>query len=310
MTRITTGQNLIHIEGGLSHCVYNIMDDHIKNLHDNGNLEKPMHEYAPMTHVAISNSLPAHSYVHALQPHPFSALPPRQQNSHISLSQPQAPLAQQFDSNRFQHPSQPPSFGPMSVSSQQHPQTHHSVLASMDLMLPSSFSAQPSRGNNPSSFGKGSLFQSSSHHTSHTAAAGDLLSMSHRPMETSSNNAKEQTKKRTASYSGRSHMEAMMMNSNISPFVMPQQQLNVFSWNAATAVAGSQQLPTPNSTANSVSANGSMLSSSSTSASASGSWFSQLQEQQDRDSDESYQHHRTIRQCRRSDSYEMMDDGL
>jgi hypothetical protein len=178
----------------------------------------------------------------------------------------------------------------------------------MDLMLPSSFSTQPSHGNNLSSFGKGSLFQSSSHNTSHTAAAGDLLSMSHRPMETSSKNAKEHAKKRTASYSGRSHMEAMMMNSNINPFVMPQQQLNVFSWNAAAAAPGSQ-LPTPNNTVNTVSANGSMLSSSSTSASASGSWFSQQQEQQDRDSDESYQHHRTIRQCRRSDSYEMMDDG-
>eukprot|EP00804_Cyclotella_cryptica_P011257 CCRYP_007746-RA/>CCRYP_007746-RA protein AED:0.21 eAED:0.21 QI:762/1/1/1/0/0/3/2274/272 len=271
MDRIITGQGLIRSEGDLSNSLY-IMDDHIKEPHDH-------------------------------------ATPPQQQHSYIPASQPQAPLPQHFGAHRLQHPNQAHSFGQMSASSLQQPRSHHSVLSSMDLMLPSTFSKQPSAANNLSSFGRGYPFQSSSHHTSHTAAAGDLLSMSHRSMEASSNNSKEQTKKRTASYSGRSHMESMMMTTQSNYFITPQQQQNVFSWNATTAAPGSHHLPPSNNAVSRLSTGASQLSSSSTIASASGSWYSQQQGQQDSENDESYQHHRTIRQCRRSDSFEMMDDG-
>lgn len=247
-------------------------------------------------------SIPAYNHSHApQQPHPFAAIPPQQQ-SHIPVAQPQAPAPAVFGipAPHNHHPLYARSLShvPPSSAPQQQAPLHRSALSSMDLSLPSAFSTH-SHNSHRVSFDKNSLFMASSHHTSHTAAAGDLLSMSRSTPDTSTSNAKEQ-KKRAASYSGQSDM--MMQGINVNQFGAQQQQQPVFSMSVVAPTPGSHQFMHSNQ----VSA-GSLFSTFSTNASTAGSVYSQPQQQQ-QEYDGSYQYHINKRTCRRSSSFDMMDD--
>ena len=242
-------------------------------------------------------SVPAynHSHAHASQPHPFAAAAPQQQQL------PQVPAQFGVPHQVQQNPAQRQSFGRPPANSAQHKQ--HSVLTSMDLVLPSSFSHQP-HANQRVSFDKNSLFKSSSHHTSHTAAAGDLLSMS-RTRDTESPSGREQMKKRTASYGDYSHMDMDASMSN--QFGVPQQQQqqrNVFLMGTGTPSAAGAQPFHPRSFVSQVS-EASIFQNVSSGASV-GSVYSHQQQEHDGDS---YQHHTNKRRCLRSSSFDMMDDG-
>ena len=96
-----------------------------------------------------------------------------------AVGQPRAPIMQ------WQHqPQRPQGFG----QTPQHHQmaTRHSFASSMDLISPAVAASAPNN-TNTSFFQKyqpqqNHLFKSSSHHTSHTAAAGDLLTMSRKAL--------------------------------------------------------------------------------------------------------------------------------
>jgi len=168
-----------------------------------------------------------------------------------------------------------------------------SVASCMDLMSTSPFSRtffSPQQQRN--------LFKSSSHHTSHTAAAGDLLSMSRRALEPPSN-LKESVsgKKRSSTNAEDPGNDAAMDGMSIAaPQSNNTQQQNNIQTQHVSAT------PTDTSTFynngfNSTTATTKLCNtvSSSTFASQGGS-------------DESYQQHRTIRRCQRSESFEMMED--
>jgi hypothetical protein len=196
---------------------------------------------------------------HAGAPHPFAAA--RQQH-HM-----------QFGADRVQHPF---AHLPPPQSQQQQPKNHHSYFSSMDLMTTSSFNRPQPHENANASFG---MFKSSSHHTSHTAAAGDLLSMS-RTMDTPVI-SKEQ-KKRTASYGGKSYNDSMAHSA--MQFSVQQHQLNPAAmW------------PLPTSTTNNMPIQDSAGSSYTP-------YEQQLQNKQ-----ESYEYQNNKRRCQRADSFEMMD---
>ena len=134
------------------------------------------------------------------------------------------------------------------------------------------------------------LFQASSHHTSHTAAAGDLLSMSRVAFEGPKMNQNSLGgKKRSVSIAGgrgddvkMNEMSKKQQNSGEAHHVSanPTDTTLSFYNNGFNPLATTKLYNTV---------------SSSTFVSQGGS-------------DESYQQHRTIRRCQRSDSFEMMED--
>lgn len=168
-----------------------------------------------------------------------------------------------------------------------------SVPSSMDLISTSTFSRtffSPQQQHN--------LFKSSSHHTSHTAAAGDLLSMSRRALEPPSN-LKETVsgKKRSSTITEDPGNDDTMDGMSIAaPQNNNTQQQNNKQGHHVCAT------PTVTSTFYD---NGFNLTTATTklcSAVSSSTFASQG------GSDESYQQHRTIRRCQRSESFEMMED--
>lgn len=189
----------------------------------------------------------------------------------------------------------------------------HSTVSSMDLMMPSNFSAH-AQGNISSNAPAHSLFNSSSHHTSHTAAAGDLLTMSRRALDPS---RPIDQKKRTASDD--SNGQTINSNTNMiggssqtagqyftGPLHAPHQghvrgynsmDMSDLSYHQQPSFLNALSPATTEPTA--LSTDG---SSGSTSASCAMGGIYNTEE-----NDESYQHHRTTRRCRRSDSFEMMD---
>lgn len=220
----------------------------------------------------------------------------------------------------FQRPAQPPTgpqagqhLGPqpqdngmqwqrLQQSSTQQIQPQHSFAASMDLI--SSTSSNGPRTQSGSHQFQSDLFRSSSHHTSHTVAAGDLLTMSRRSLDQpdfDQNNASP--KKRSATmadstgnpnqfnFMGRSNSSGGQNHMNAS--ANPQQHGNapqhvrMVGGLFANAPAGSQQ-------------NGQGMSGAESATYVSSSTVGTME-----DNGESYREHRTIRRCRRSDSFEM-----
>ena len=169
-------------------------------------------------------------------------------------------------------------------------QLKHSYLSSMDLMSSSSSFKQSAQGNNTIALG---MFKSSSHHTSHAAVAGDLLSMS-RTMDSPSS-SEEQNKKRAASYGWTTFSDMMMLSSN-NTFGAQQQQQQEQQHTTASVMWNLS--PQPTFSANQASA-GSFIGASNPAS----NFPQQLQ-----DNEESHQSYMNKRRRRRSDSFEMMDD--
>ena len=173
---------------------------------------------------------------------------------------------------------------------QQHSNTHvRSVTSAMDLMSTSSLSGTFFRPPQQTD-----LFKSSSHHTSHTAAAGDLLSMSRRAFEPPSVVQKTVSgKKRSSTITDGDDVKMDGMNF-VGPQTNTQQQNNMQTHHVFAT-------PTDTSTFHNNGFNSTATTklcsivSTSTFASQGGA-------------DESYQQHRTIRRCQRPDSFEMMED--
>lgn len=248
-------------------CSADMLESTINELHDGS--DKPMHQ--PINHEAMSmdeSVVPANNvrgrahqqFAH----HPFVATAQQQQHMQLGVAS-----------------SQQQSFAQIPAASAQQPKLQHSILSSMDLMVPSSFSRPHTTTENKNA--TFSMFKSSSHHTSHTAAAGDLLSMS-RSIDTTSVRASE--KKRTASYGGQSYRDTIMQGANNGSQFGVQQQNNT-----ATPAMWSLPTPTTNNIVNQVT--GGSFSSAS---------------QQLQGNEESYQNQMAKRRCRRADSFEMMDD--
>ena len=196
---------------------------------------------------------------------------------------------------------------------------HHSFSSSMDLISPaSSTTGHDARGSSAIQPVQSNLFKSSSHHTSHTAAAGDLLTMSRRalyPPQSSQSNAIARKRSATMANgtndsSNTGQLDVMSMNGTNS-HISGQHQTN--SLNSQQHIHAPQHSHLmdqsrgvfPNDAQGKVHFNDQAASptgippptyvSSSTIGSAG-------------DNDESYQQHRTIRRCRRSDSFDMMED--
>lgn len=206
---------------------------------------------------------------------------------------------------------------------------HHSFASSMDLITPSNPASQVN-GNTSSfqPFQNNNLFKSSSHHTSHTAAAGDLLTMSRRALNPppANNQNNVMAKKRSATLSpafngngsNTSQFQFNVMNTNGSnPNNMgenhtqsqwPQQQQKISNapqHNGFMDQSGgdfpinsqdeAQIMNDPKWPPFEAAAYASNVSSSTVGTVG--------------DNDDSYQQHRTVRRCRRSDSFEMMEGG-
>jgi len=172
----------------------------------------------------------------------------------------------------------------------QRQQMQRSVSSAMDLMSSSPFNRQSSSANNNTMSG---MFQLSSHHTSHTAQAGDLLSMS-RTMDTPSSAAKEFSKKRTASYGGQSFRDTMMQGGINTYGVLKQQQQQQQQNPSAQAMWTNPYQQTNYITTSQVSI-------------GSVSHHTSVQTPH-QDTAESYENQNSKRRCCRSDSFEMMDD--
>ena len=182
---------------------------------------------------------------------------------------------------------------------------HHSFASSMDLISPSSLSTsttQAAQQHQQTLQNNINLFKSSSHHTSHTAAAGDLLTMSRRALDP------------PPSQDGNSGMNKKRSSTGtiIGVSAAPMNQFNFMNGTSSDNTWGGQMqqqhqqqsfpqhqqplMHTPQQR------NSSCVPSSS-------STFGTAGMGDDNDNAESYNQHRTIRRCRRSDSFEMMEDG-
>lgn len=202
-------------------------------------------------------------------------------------------------------PHQQPGFHPVGaypVQQQQEQQQNstqlRSVTYSMDLMSTTSRTGHFQGNLFPSPQPQQNIFQSSSHHTSHTAAAGDLLSMSRRAFESTSLNQNSfGGKKRSSTFTEDPRND---MNVDGMSFVGPQhnnlQQHNHFGANVVktTTTAETPSIygdrlyeASPTKLINNL--------SSSTGAYQGGQY-------------EPYQQQRKIRRCHRPDSFEMMED--
>mmetsp|Transcript_23199 Transcript_23199/g.42661 ORF Transcript_23199/g.42661 Transcript_23199/m.42661 type:complete len:264 (-) Transcript_23199:291-1082(-) len=190
---------------------------------------------------------------------------------------------------------------------------HRSFAYSMDLISPTTSTSHAS-ANGTSTFQpvQSHLFRSSSHHTSHTAAAGDLLTMSRRALEPSPpNQLHPMLRKRSsteANGSNTSQSNGMSMNGNNSQILgqhhasatNPQQQALVPQHLQSMEQVGGLFPNTQDKSFFGNQASAAFQATASVSSSTVGTAG---------DNDESHQHHRTIRRCRRSDSSEMMEDG-
>jgi len=141
------------------------------------------------------------------------------------------------------------------------------------------------------------LFKSSSHHTSHTAAAGDLLSMSRRAFAPPTNHQTSVGgKKRSSTISEDPGNDVNMDGmSCVGTQNNTNTQQNIQTHHVSVTPSDTSTLYSNgfNSTATTK-----LCNTVSTSTFASQGV-----------ADESYQQHRTIRRCQRSDSFEMMEDG-
>mmetsp|Transcript_40385 Transcript_40385/g.84493 ORF Transcript_40385/g.84493 Transcript_40385/m.84493 type:complete len:285 (+) Transcript_40385:1-855(+) len=189
----------------------------------------------------------------------------------------------------------------------------HSFASSMDLMStytpPSSWisTSQPIQSN---------LFTSSSHHTSHTAAAGDLLTMSRRafdPPQPKPNQNNIFAKKRSAAESNGNNTSQINFTNTNGNGSNPQ----LIGQNHTTAAHPRQQVNAPQHSitfdqirvpAQNIQGGFYLNNNSSSTFGAAGKVSSSTVDTM-ADSEDSHQHHRTIRRCRRSDSFEMMEDG-
>eukprot|EP00584_Thalassiosira_punctigera_P024927 CAMPEP_0172557352 /NCGR_PEP_ID=MMETSP1067-20121228/72756_1 /TAXON_ID=265564 ORGANISM="Thalassiosira punctigera, Strain Tpunct2005C2" /NCGR_SAMPLE_ID=MMETSP1067 /ASSEMBLY_ACC=CAM_ASM_000444 /LENGTH=274 /DNA_ID=CAMNT_0013346413 /DNA_START=159 /DNA_END=983 /DNA_ORIENTATION=+ len=235
----------------------------------------------------------------------FSALnrQPQAQNTQPAASQPQ-------NNMQWQHQQQQTGLG------QQAGARHLSFASSMDLISPASnphFS-----GNSTSQPLQSNLFRSSSHHTSHTAAAGDLLTMSRRalaPSQPQPNKSHAIAKKRSATLAdaNSSYISQVSFTSTNTNGVNPQ-----IAGQIRACANPRQQFHSPQHSfsieqlgvnPNSNSQDDFCLNNQASSAFDAAVNVSSSTVSTFADKDESHQHHRTIRRCRRSDSFEMMEDG-
>ncbi len=179
---------------------------------------------------------------------------------------------------------------------------------SMELITPLSTSFGHTYTNNGQ---QTNLFLSSSHHTAHTAAAGDLLSMSRRALDNPHpSNPSNDTKKRSSTMvDGMCDVGSACDRSSITPgryktsSIVAQHAPLTLQFNSQNIQKG---LFIPSlqdaSCFNKFQLQSPTLTTTSTCVS------SPLVGAVD-GNNQSYQHHRTIRQCIRSDSFEMMDDN-
>lgn len=180
-------------------------------------------------------------------------------------------------------------------SQQQHSNIQvRSVASAMDLMstssLPGTTFFQPPQQTN--------LFKSSSHHTSHTAAAGDLLSMSRRAFEPPSDLQKSVGgKKRSSTMTENPGNDVNMDGMGcVAPQTNGTQQQNNMQMQHDVFATPTDTSTFHNNGSNSIATTKLCnIVSTSTFATQGGA-------------DDSYQQHRTIRRCQRPDSFEMMED--
>ncbi|KAL9181480.1 hypothetical protein ACHAXT_010285 [Thalassiosira profunda] len=193
---------------------------------------------------------------------------------------------------------------------------HHSFSSSMELMT----ATGPSRPVGAPSDFQNHLFRSSSHHTSHTAAAGDLLTMSRRALDPPPSNPAGGGAKKRSSYgndscTGQSAFGGMdqtisqpagqSQQMQGTTFGQPAQQQHFRAQQSGDHAMGQQtegMFPngghqgTPAHQNQAIPAFRTYVSSSTVGSEG--------------DNDDSHQHHRSVRRCRRSDSFEMiMEDG-
>lgn len=147
------------------------------------------------------------------------------------------------------------------------------------------------------------LFKSSSHRTSHTAVAGDLLTMSHRaldpPQQSNYSNGLVITKKRSSTCSNDFNFGNRRNNSGESQ----QQQQQQHYINTTPQHSSIMQVGVGDTFPNNNDMNQDTTSAVKNTACVSASTM------EDDDAYNNDSEHRTIRQCRRSDSFEMMEDG-
>lgn len=171
---------------------------------------------------------------------------------------------------------------------------------SMDLITTRGASTFGHTCTNNSGLQNNNLFHSSSHHTTHTAAAGDLLSMSRRSLDTAlpDNSSNVITKKRSATM-----VDDMMSDVGV---VCDGSSTNQGRFNTSNNIMQHLETQTPqlNTQRMSKGFNNNTPSLTSTSTNVS----SPLIDEADGNDYDSYLNHRTIRQCLRADSFEMMDD--
>ncbi len=186
---------------------------------------------------------------------------------------------------------------------------YQSFASSMDLMTPHGFAPQPQSQGFSSSHSH--LFKSSSHHTSYSAAAGDLLTMSRRAFDpVQQSDQKKRNAETTDGNDGQTNVTAYCHHFGIVP--QPggnkfngdcnsgqNQQNGNFRKLQSMVMNDPKQPPLFNiQSHNETTLNAAPVSTdgstSTTSTTAGGN-------------EDSCQYHRTIRRCRRSDSFEMMD---
>jgi hypothetical protein len=146
------------------------------------------------------------------------------------------------------------------------------------------------------------LFKSSSHRTSHTAAAGDLLTMSHRALDPppQQSNSNGLNKKRPSTGSSDFNFVNRRTSSGGNQQQQQQHYINTTPQQHSSIMQiGVGDTTFPNNNDMNQDTTSAVKNTASVSASTMG--------------DDAYNNddseHRTIRQCRRSDSFEMMDDG-
>jgi hypothetical protein len=191
---------------------------------------------------------------------------------------------------------------------------HYSFASSMDLISSTAASVAHANGNSyqptQSQQLENDLFKSSSHHTSHTAAAGDLLTMSHRALDpTAPNKMIFFTKKRSVTTADTTDNASQrnFKNGPARSFSVPAQGLSNLMNPLQQQHQHQLYMHAPQHS-NPLEQKGVFFPNQSRSGSSSVEWASSSIVHDLGGVDESHQEHRTIRRCRRSDSFEMMED--
>ena len=212
-----------------------------------------------------------HHYVQVMQ-HPVAQRPT------VPFGVPQTQQPMQMTGHSFGQPTS------MTTAA---PQPQRLFVSSMDLMMPSTSFANRLPANTVDS----PLFISSSHHTSHIAAAGDLLSMSRCTVDSqiAGANQSDASKKRNSTMTD-GGMQQHHQQGNVAQNNMMDQDMS----NPPQHYNNNVSAPTGTATSR----------SSFDSSTTGGNYLRTLG-----GSNEEPLQHRAIRQCRRSDSFEMMDDG-